>query len=135
MQIQKQVRTNIVWQQRLEPTFLLKFPWNVSSKITFSSNLAIFTFSVAHQITGLTDFPWKHFVKTLMWPHIIHDIVSFNVLFIWLKNPAVSAWNFKFKISCFLYSLFENLYYIHMFKFLISVEPFSERPTNSLKIW
>ena len=29
---------------------------------------------VAHQITGHTDFPWKHFAKTLMWRHIIQKI-------------------------------------------------------------
>ena len=30
-----------------------------------------------------------------------HDIVNVNVLFIWLKITAVSAWNFKFQINCF----------------------------------
>ena len=60
---------------------------------------------VAHQITGHTDFPWKHFAKTLMWRHIMEKIpwyCKFNVLFIWLKIAAVSAWNFQFQISCFL---------------------------------
>ena len=60
---------------------------------------------VAQQITGHTDFPWNHFVKTLMWRHIMQKIpwyCKLNVLFIWLKIAAVSAWNFKFQISCFL---------------------------------
>ena len=60
---------------------------------------------VAHQITGYTDFPWKQFAKTLMRRHIMQKIpwyCKFNVLFIWLKIAAVSAWNFKFQISCFL---------------------------------
>ena len=69
---------------------------------------------VAHQITGHTDFPWKHFVKTLMWRHIMQKIpwyCKFNVLFIWLKIAAVSAWNFKFQTSCFL--SMSTLYVLH----------------------
>ena len=31
-------------------------------------------FPVARQITGHTDFPWKHFAKTLMWRHIMQKI-------------------------------------------------------------
>ena len=29
---------------------------------------------IAHQITGHTDFLWKHFAKTLTWCHIIQKI-------------------------------------------------------------
>ena len=32
MQTQKQIHTDIVWEQRLQPTFLLKFPRNTSHK-------------------------------------------------------------------------------------------------------
>ena len=42
--------------------------------IEYSKNLAGFSFSVAHQITGHTDFLWKHFKKTLTWRHILHKI-------------------------------------------------------------
>ena len=103
MQIQKQAYT---WQQRIEPSFLLKFPQNTSHKIAVSRNLAGFSIPVALQITWYTDFPWEHFMKTLLWLHIIQKIslyCKFNVLFIWLKIAAVSAWNFKLQISCFLY--------------------------------
>ena len=133
MQSQNQVRTDVVWQQRLEPIFLLKFPRNASDKITVYRNLAGFSFPVAHQNTGYTDFPWKHFVKTLMWRHIMQKIpwyCKFNVLFIWLKIAAVSAWNFKFQISCFLclktfevyifvYSLFYT--FIHIFIVIVII--------------
>ena len=114
MQTQKQVLIDIAWLQRLEPTFLLKFSQNVSHKITVSRNLARFSFPVALQITGHTDFPWNHFVKTLMWRHIMQEIpcyCKFDVLFILLKIAAVSTWNFKFQINCFLcLKTFEVLY-------------------------
>ena len=83
MQTQRQLRTDIVWRQRLEPSSLLKFPQNASHKITFSRDLAGFSFPVACKITGNTDFLWKHFVKTLAWSHIMQKIPwfwKFNVL-------------------------------------------------------
>ena len=94
----------------LQQSFLLKFPRNAWYKITVSRNLAGFSFPVANQITGHTDFPWKHFLKTTMWRHTMKKIpwyCKFNVLFIWLKIAPVSAWNSTFQISWVF--LFENL--------------------------
>ena len=48
MLTQKQVRTDIASQQRLELSFLLKFPQNSSHKITVSRNLAGFSFPVVN---------------------------------------------------------------------------------------
>ena len=63
------------------------FPRNASYKITVSRNLDGFSFPVACQITGHTDFLWKLFVKALMGPHImqkIHGIVNLTFhLFGW----------------------------------------------------
>ena len=77
MQTQKQVRTDIAWQQRLESSFLLKFPQNASQKITVSRNLAGISFPAVHRITEHTDFSSRLFVKTLMWRHIVHKIPWF----------------------------------------------------------
>ena len=95
----------MIAKTRAEFPFHEKFPRNASHKITISRNLAGFSFLVALQITGHTDFLWKHFVKTLMWGHTMKKIplcCKFNVFFIWLKIAPVSAWDFKFEMSCFL---------------------------------
>ena len=68
------------------------------------------------------DFPWNRFAKTLMWRHIMQNIPShckFNVLFIWLKIAAVSVWNFKFQISCFLCLKTSEVLYIYTVVVLI----------------
>ena len=102
---EKQVCTDTIWYQRLEPSFL----FNVYMK-RFAQN---FCFQESGWLLFLgqlsrlldTDFPRMHCVNTLMWRHIIQKIpgyCKFNVLFIWLKIAAVSAWNSKFQISCFL---------------------------------
>ena len=100
---------------RTRADFLLKFPRNISHKITVSRNLDGFSLPVAHQITGDTDLPWKLLVKSLMWRHIMQRIpwyCKFNVSSIWLKIATVSAWNFKFQISFFF--IWKSLKYIHI---------------------
>ena len=100
-----------------------EFPLKVSTK-RFTQNYCFqesgwLPLPVAHQITGHTNFPWKPFAKTLMWRHIMQKIpwfCKFNILFIWLKIATVSAWNFKFQISCFLYlKTFEVYIYIYIY--------------------
>ena len=104
----------------LQQSFLLKFPCNAWYKITVSRNLAGFSFPVANQITGHTDFPWKHFLKTTMWRHTMKKIpwyCKFNVLFIWLKIAPVSAWNSTFQIS-WVFCLKTLKYYTEKLVFL-----------------
>ena len=104
----------MIAKTRAEFPFHEKFPRNASHKITISRNLAGFSFLVALQITGHTDFLWKHFVKTLMWGHTMQKIplcCKFNVFFIWLKIAPVSAWDFKFEmIEHSLWRSFTDLY-------------------------
>ena len=92
----KQLCTNIIWSHRAELSFLLKFPWNASHKITVSRNLAGFSFLVVHQISwpGFLVKPFRE---------------NFNMMSYYaedwrrLKIAAVTTWNFSFQINCFLY--------------------------------
>ena len=80
------------------------FIFNIFNPKRFVKWLSIFrlVFYVTDFFFVYTDFPWKQFVKTLTWRHIMQKIpwyCKFNVLFIWLKIAAVSA---VFQISSFL---------------------------------